>query len=513
MKKTVIGCGILAALGLGVLILVVAMGGSYNQLVRLGQGVDAQWAQVQNVYQRRADLIPNLVATVSGAANFEKSTLTEITAARASVGQVKLDPNSAPTDPAKLAEFDRVQGQLSSALSRLLVVVERYPELKANANFVALQAQLEGTENRISVERGRFNETVQSYNTAVKSFPAVFYAGLLRFQRAALLCCDARLGKTAPGKVRLQQDCCPPCGREALIGLCPEENHGWTETDPDMSLDWRSRRPRRRLPDAPADSCVFSFFSRSAGWGSAPRKSFRRRRRFISTTMPGSPPPTPPRASTRSSRISSARRSNQILVAVYAHMQSESSIEDYTVRVAQAWKVGQKQQKNGAVLFVFAQDRKMYLQVGYGLEGALPDALAKQIIENELKPHFRNGDFEGGLSAAVDAILAATKGEYKGTGRTVADQNEGISPGVVLFIAIAVLVVLALLLRLTRSLNGVAYSRRGYSAGGCWPISGGGWLGGGWSGGGGWGGGGGSSGGGFSGGGGSFGGGGAGGSW
>ena len=177
MKKIGIGCGILAVLGLIVLVVVLAAGGSYNRLVRLGQGVDAQWAQVQNVYQRRADLIPNLVATVSGAANFEKSTLTEITAARASVGQVKLDPGSAPTDPAKLAEFDRVQGQLSSALSRLLVVVERYPDLKANANFVALQAQLEGTENRISVERGRFNEAVQSYNTAIKSFPAVFYAG------------------------------------------------------------------------------------------------------------------------------------------------------------------------------------------------------------------------------------------------------------------------------------------------------------------------------------------------
>ena len=140
--------------------------------------------------------------------------------------------------------------------------------------------------------------------------------------------------------------------------------------------------------------------------------------------------------------------SNQILVAVYPNMQSDSSIEDYTVRVAQAWKVGQKQKNNGAVLFVFAQDRKMYLQVGYGLEGALPDALAKQIIENELKPRFRNGDFEGGLSAGVAAILAATKGEYKGTGRTVAEQNQGISPGVVLLIAIAVLVVLALLLQI-----------------------------------------------------------------
>jgi len=164
-----------------VLIFAAIAGGSYNRLVRLSQGVDQQWAQVQNVYQRRADLIPNLVNTVSGAANFEKSTLTEITAARASVGQVKLSPSTAPDDAAKLAEFDKAQGQLSTALSRLLVVSERYPDLRATQNFQELQAQLEGTENRISVERGRFNEAVQSFNTAVKSFPAVFYAGMFGF--------------------------------------------------------------------------------------------------------------------------------------------------------------------------------------------------------------------------------------------------------------------------------------------------------------------------------------------
>ena len=114
--------------------------------------------------------------------NFEKSTLTEITQARASVGQVKIDPTTAPTDPAKLAAFDQAQGQLSSALSRLLVVVERYPNLTATENFRDLQAQLEGTENRISVERRDFNGAVQSYDTAIKSFPAVFYAAALGFQ-------------------------------------------------------------------------------------------------------------------------------------------------------------------------------------------------------------------------------------------------------------------------------------------------------------------------------------------
>jgi len=200
MKKLAIGCGVLLVLGVVGLILVAIAGGSYNRLVRLQQQVDKQWAQVQNVYQRRADLVPNLVSTVSGAANFEKSTLTEITAARASVGQVKLDPNSAPTDPAKLAEFDKAQSQLSGALSRLLVVAERYPELKATQNFSDLQAQLEGTENRISVERRSFNETVQAYNTAIKSFPANFYAGIFGFKERPYF--SATPGAETPPKVQ-----------------------------------------------------------------------------------------------------------------------------------------------------------------------------------------------------------------------------------------------------------------------------------------------------------------------
>jgi LemA protein len=182
MKTFGIGCGVVLLLLLFIVV-VAALGiaGSYNRLVRLQQSVDQSWAQVQNVYQRRADLIPNLVNTVSGAANFEKSTLVEVTNARASVGRVQLDPNKAPTDAAQLEQFQAAQGQLSNALSRLLVVVERYPELKANQNFLSLQAQLEGTENRISVERGNFNSAVQNYNVAVRSFPTNLVAGMLGF--------------------------------------------------------------------------------------------------------------------------------------------------------------------------------------------------------------------------------------------------------------------------------------------------------------------------------------------
>ena len=169
---------VLGALAAFLVVAAIWAVGIFNNLVTLKQGTDAAWAQVENVYQRRADLVPNLVNTVSGAANFEKTTLNEVVAARASVGQVKLTANGAPTDPEQFAQFEKAQGQLGSALSRLLVVSERYPELKATAGFRDLQVQLEGTENRIAVERGRFNEAVQAYNVAIKRFPAVIFAGM-----------------------------------------------------------------------------------------------------------------------------------------------------------------------------------------------------------------------------------------------------------------------------------------------------------------------------------------------
>ena len=172
--KIALGCG-----GLVVLLLVVlglgAMG-SYNGLNSLSQAVDAQWGQVENVYQRRSDLVPNLVATVKGAAAFEKDTFTAVTEARAKVGQVSLG-GKAPSTPEAMANFQKAQEGLGSALSRLLVVVEKYPDLKATQNFRDLQAQLEGTENRIAVERMRFNQAAQAFNTRRNSFPTVMLAG------------------------------------------------------------------------------------------------------------------------------------------------------------------------------------------------------------------------------------------------------------------------------------------------------------------------------------------------
>jgi len=171
--------GLLGCLGVIVIIVIIAAlsgVGTYNSLNKLDQAVKSQWAQVENQYQRRVDLIPNLVETVKGAAAFEKDTFTAVTEARAKVGQTKLDASNLNNAEA-LAKFQQAQDGLSSALSRLMVVVEKYPDLKATENFRELQSQLEGTENRITVERMRFNEAAQAFNTKRMSFPTVLIAG------------------------------------------------------------------------------------------------------------------------------------------------------------------------------------------------------------------------------------------------------------------------------------------------------------------------------------------------
>jgi LemA protein len=174
-KNLAIGC--LVVLVLAAVLIFSAGTGTYNSLVKLDQGVRAQWAQVENVYQRRADLVPNLVETVKGAANFEKSTYTAVTEARAKVGQMKID-ESVVSNPEALAKFQQAQDELGGAIARLLVAVEAYPDLKATQNFRDLQTQIEGTENRITVERQRFNETAQAFNTKRQSFPTVLIAGI-----------------------------------------------------------------------------------------------------------------------------------------------------------------------------------------------------------------------------------------------------------------------------------------------------------------------------------------------
>jgi LemA protein len=193
------GLVVLAVVALAVL----AVGGWFvsvnNDLVAKDQAVQEAWAQVQNVYQRRADLIPNLVETVKGFAAQERTVLEEVTRARASASSIQVTPELL-NDPAALRRFQEAQSQLGSALSRLLVTVERYPELKSNQNFLALQSQLEGTENRIAVERRRFNEVVREYNTAVRRVPGSFVASLRGFRERPFF--EATPGSQTPPAVK-----------------------------------------------------------------------------------------------------------------------------------------------------------------------------------------------------------------------------------------------------------------------------------------------------------------------
>lgn len=178
MKK-----GLIALLVVGGLVLIAffSLRGMYNQMVDFQEGATAQWANVETAYQRRADLVPNLVNTVKGYADFEQETLTEVIEARSKATGINVDAEN--LNPQQIQKFQKAQQKLSGALSRLLVTVERYPNLKASQNFLALQSQLEGTENRISVERRRFNEAVRAYNTYIRKFPQTFVASMGGFEK------------------------------------------------------------------------------------------------------------------------------------------------------------------------------------------------------------------------------------------------------------------------------------------------------------------------------------------
>lgn len=180
IKKSWIVIGVVVIIAL---IVYGSIKNTYNKMVEMEQNVEAQWSNVENVYQRRADLIPNLVSTVKGYADFEQETLQGVIEARSKATQTNIDANN--LSPEKLQQFQENQSALSSALSRLMVTVERYPNLKANENFKQLQAQLEGAENRISVERRRFNEQARSYNTYINQFPQKLYANLFDFEEKA----------------------------------------------------------------------------------------------------------------------------------------------------------------------------------------------------------------------------------------------------------------------------------------------------------------------------------------
>lgn len=178
MKKGLVALLVVGAVAVG---LFFWFQGNYNNMVKMDEGVQAAWSQVENVYQRRADLIPNLVATVKGYAAHEQQTLEGVVSARSKATQITVDAENMTAE--KLAEYQKAQGELGAALGKLLAITENYPELKANENFLSLQAQLEGTENRIAVERKKFNETARAYNTEIRQFPKNIVANLFGFEK------------------------------------------------------------------------------------------------------------------------------------------------------------------------------------------------------------------------------------------------------------------------------------------------------------------------------------------
>ena len=178
MKKGLVVLLVVAAVAIG---LFGWFKSNYNNMVKMDEGVQAAWSQVENVYQRRADLIPNLVATVKGYASHEQQTLEGVVSARSKATQITLDAENLTPD--KLAEYQKAQGELGAALGKLLAITENYPELKANENFLSLQSQLEGTENRIAVERKKFNEAARNYNTEIRQFPKNIVANLFGFEK------------------------------------------------------------------------------------------------------------------------------------------------------------------------------------------------------------------------------------------------------------------------------------------------------------------------------------------
>jgi LemA protein len=196
MKSALIALGVIAVIVIASLGWAVSVG---NRLVAMDQGVQESWAQVQTIYQQRADLVPNLVETVKGFATQERTVLEEVTRARASATGFRATPELL-NDPAQLQKFQEAQNQLGGALGRLLVTVERYPELKSNQNFLALQSQLESIENRLAVERRRFNETVRAYNTAVRSFPGSLVASFRGFREKPFF--EATAGSQAAPQIK-----------------------------------------------------------------------------------------------------------------------------------------------------------------------------------------------------------------------------------------------------------------------------------------------------------------------
>ena len=402
-------------------------GCGYNDLQRQDEGIKAAWSEVLNQYQRRADLVPNLVNTVKGYAAQEEKVLIEVTNARASVAGIKATPELV-NDPVAFQKFIKAQGELTGALSRLLVVSENYPQLKSDALFRDLTAQLEGTENRITVSRNRYIKSVQEYNTTVRQFPTNLTAMVFKMDVKPNFTVENEAHDQRAAEGRFQQ--ARGGTRGARDHAAPAPRHAGDGARRPRKADAQSRGVRRRRGRSPEEGLLtgrlwaprhpsrwrhmnglmaraaalllaarlWSAASRTlgagvgGGHGRAPAHPAADRARHGSHADA-----SPAEAAALETKLADweARTSNQLVVLLVPTTQPEP-IEAYSLRVAEKWKIGRKGQDNGALFLIAKNDRKMRIEVGYGLEGVLPDVTANRIIREDVAPCVSRGPIRRG---------------------------------------------------------------------------------------------------------------------
>ena len=371
-------CVYAAILGLSLLI----GGCGYNTLQQQDEQVKSAWSEVLNQYQRRADLVPNLVNVVKGAVAAEKDILDSVVEARSKATSIQATPELI-NDPAAFQKWQAAQGELSSALSRLMVVVERYPDLKSISGFNDLTAQLEGTENRIAVARKRYIDTVQSYNTTVRSFPTNLTAKMFGH--------DVKPNFSVENEAQISR---PPAWiSDQLHPLLSRSKN-------------RIRAERRAAMLSRLLTAIALIAIATCAVAQVAVPPLRGPVTDLTGTLTSS------EATTLDSKLRAfeARKGSQVAVLIVPTTQPET-LEAYSIRVAEAWKLGRRGINDGVLLLVAKDDRGVRIEVGYALEGALPDVIANRITDQVIVPRFRTGDYFGGINEAVDRIIAVIEGE------------------------------------------------------------------------------------------------------
>src|SRR4029077_14399023 len=360
----------------------------YNAIQTNDEQVKSAWSEVLNQYQRRADLVPNLVNSVKGFAQQEKDVLLGVTNARAKVGSIQATPELI-NDPGAFAKFQAAQGELSSALSKLLVVTENYPQLKSDALFRDLMAQLEGTENRITVARNRYIKSVQDYNVGIRTFPNNLTAMMFGYKEKSNFSVENAKEISVAPKVDFNP--APAAPSKYPIVLANNKNLAGMNAARAillaLLLGWIFPGLSPALADVAVPPLVGRVVDQTGTLSSSELDSLQ-----------------------QTLRAFEARKGSQIAVLIVPTTAPET-IEQYSLRVAEAWKIGRKRIDDGAILVVAKNDHRLRIEVGYGLEGALTDITSKRIIDEIITPRFRNGDFAGGISAGVDRIIRVIDGE------------------------------------------------------------------------------------------------------